>query len=88
MAAGSSSRGYVGKLGGVVPSEFDRVCLDLDRALISRLDRLSRFIGASGLADLSREELIVDAIERYLGAAEMAAPGIAGLPLDTQPPSC
>ena len=88
MTAGSASSRDMTRLAGVVPSEVDRVCLDLDRNLILRLDRLAKFIGASGLANLSREDLIVDAIERYLGAAEMAAPGIAGVPLDTEPPSC
>lgn len=50
--------------------------------LARRLDRIASYAAATGLAQLSREDLIVDAIERYVTGAEMAAPGLAEIPLE------
>lgn len=59
-----------------------RIVLELDSVLVARLDRVARFARAAGVASLTRDELIVDAVERYLTGAEMAAPGMSQLPLD------
>jgi metal-responsive CopG/Arc/MetJ family transcriptional regulator len=57
------------------------VVVDLSDELLQRLDRLV-LCSASGLATLSRQDLIVDAVERYVTGAEIAAPGLTEIPLD------
>ena len=79
--------GRVPPRAAVMSASTRRVCVDVDDVTVARLDRLAAYIAGSGLAQLTRDELIVDAIERYLHSAEMAAPGIAGVPLDLEPPA-
>jgi predicted transcriptional regulator len=59
-----------------------RVVVELSDDLIRRLDRVASFARATGLAELDRQDLIVDAVERYVTGAEMAAPGLTEIPLD------
>lgn len=58
------------------------VSVDLSEELTRRLDRIASYAAATGLAQLSREDLIVDAVERYVLGAEMAAPGLTEIGLD------
>jgi predicted transcriptional regulator len=58
------------------------VVVELSDELLQRLDRIASYARASGLATLSRQDLIVDAVERYVTGAEMAAPGLTEIPLD------
>lgn len=56
--------------------------MEIDSVLVARLDRVAAFAKQAGLADLSRDDLITDAIERYVFSAEMAAPGLTSIPLE------
>jgi hypothetical protein len=61
------------------PTRFE---VEIDSVLMARLDRVAAFAKQAGLAALSRDDLITDAIERYVFSAEMAAPGLTSIPLE------
>lgn len=62
------------------------VLVTLPDELTRRLDRIAIYAGHTGLAHLTRADLIVDAVERYVTGAELAAPGLTEISLDAGRP--